>query len=306
MKLTKRVMIVPVASLLLLSGCAKPSGYKDPISKFQTASTVVIANAEAEYTSANKKKRDAEIDKRVYLGESIEPRIIVSGELFVIKNEDLNARLYALAALKEHGNLLLALVNSDAPNEANKAVNSLDDAVLNLKDSLKKVSPDDQKFREKAGAFATIAGEVTKLVMNHKINEALDKAIILSNNEVLSLISLLKEEMLIHLPAMQHVSIAKANEAAITAYNKEVASDLEKRKKVGEDIKKTGNDWEAFIFRHDPGFKEMEEAHKTLVNYAKSPKTPQNLDGLVAAMDSFANQAKKIADSIKTIQQEKE
>jgi hypothetical protein len=47
----------------------------------------------------------------------------------------------------------------------------------------------------------------------------------------------------------------------------------------------------------------MKQAHKTLVSYAKSDKTPQNLEELVAAMDAFTERAKIIADSIKTIQQ---
>ena len=232
MKLTKRGMIIPAVSLLLLSGCANPSGYKDPISKFQTASTVVIENAETEYKLINKKQRDAEIDRSVTLGTSIDTGIIVRGDWFVIKKDDLDARLDALNALKEHGNLLLALVNSDTLDQANTAVNSLDDAVSNLRASLEKASPDD-KFNDKAGAFATIAGEVTKLVMENKIKEALEKAIILSEKDVLSLIDLLEEEMLIHLPAMQHRRMSKVSEAAITAYNKELASDIEKRKKAG-------------------------------------------------------------------------
>ena len=260
MKLTKRVMIVPVASLLLLSGCANPSGYKDPISKFQTASAVVIKNAEAEYTLANKKERDAEIDKSIYLGEEIEPVIFFDEELIVIKKDDLDARLDALTALKKYGDLLLKLVNSDAPNDAKNAVNSLDDAVLNLKDSLKKASPD-QGFREKAGAFATIAGEVSKLVMEQKIKEALDKAILLSEKDVPLLIASLQKEMVVGFPNMQKGRLAEAIKAKIIAYNKELPADLEKRKKAGEEIKNAGDAWEELLFPQDPGFATMQKAH---------------------------------------------
>jgi hypothetical protein len=301
MNLIKRTIIIPATGLLLLSGCADHSA-KDAISKFQTASAVVIANAEAEYTSANKKERDAEIDTRIYLGQSIEPGIFFGEELLVIKHDDLKARLDALAALKEHGNLLLALVNSNAPNDAKNAVNSLDDAVLNLKNSLKKASPD-QEFRDKAGAFAVIAGEVSKLVMEKKIKKALDKAIILSEEVVTPLINLLQQEMLNHFPQLQRGSLSNTFAARIKSYNKELPSNLEKRKKAGAEIKKAGDAWEALLFRPDPGFETMKQAHKTLVSYAKSDKTPQNLEELVAAMDAFTERAKIIADSIKTIQQ---
>lgn len=307
MKLTKRTMIIPAASLLLLSGCAKPSAYKEPISTFQKASAVVVENASAEYKSMNKKERDAEIDKKIYLGEEIEPNFFLDEKLIVIKHDDLTARLDALEALKEHGNLLLALVNSNSPDEAKKSINSLDDAVLNLRDSLKKASSDPNKeFRDKAGAFATIAGEVTKLVMEHKINEALDKAITLSEKNVLPLIDIIQKEMLVHYPKFQEGRLASVIMARIKSYNKELPSDLEKRKKAGAEIKNAGDAWEALLFPLDPGFATMKKAHKSLVKYAKSPKTPQNREELVVAMNAFASQAKIIADSIKTIQQAKE
>ncbi len=304
MNMTQRTMLLPLASLLLLSGCAKPA-YKDPISKFQAASAVVIANAEDEYISANKKERDAEIDTKIYLGKAIEPEIFFGDELLVIKHDDLKARLNALAALKEHGNLLLALVNSDAPNEAKKAVASLDDAVLRLKGSLEKAFPD-KGFKDKAGAFADIAGEVSKLVLEKKINEALSKAILLSEKDVPPLIDLLQEEVLNHFPEMERGSLSAALAARIKSYNSEIPSDLEKRKKAGTEIKSAGDALETLRFRPDPGFATMKEAHNTLVKYAKSPKTPQNLKELAAAMNAFADEAKIIADSIKTMQHAKE
>lgn len=303
MNIIRSIIIISVAALLL-SGCAQPD-YKAPIATFQAASTVVIENAKAEYRTVNKKERDAEIDNRLYLKEKIDPEVIAGenipgGEKFIaIRKDDLKARLDALNALKKHGELLYKLANSDAPDEARNAVNSLDDALLNLKGSLGKASSD--QFKAKAGAFATIAGEVTSLVMKHKINEALEKAIILSENDVLSLIELLKDDVCIRFPTLQKVRLARLSKAITRTYNTNLSSDLETRKKTVIEIKKLGDEWDASSI--DPGFDKMTEAHKKLVEYAKSPKTPQNLAELVAAMDAFADQAKIIADAIKTIQQ---
>ncbi|CAK8722677.1 hypothetical protein KKHLCK_11945 [Candidatus Electrothrix laxa] len=303
MNLTRNIIIIPVAAFLL-TGCAQPD-YKDPIVTFQAASTVVIENAKVTYNTVNKKERDAEIDIRVYLGEDIDPEIlageeVLGGEKFiVITEDDLEARLDALKALKKHGELLYKLAISDAPDEARNAVTSLDDALLTLKGSLGKASSD--QFKAKAGAFAIIAGEVTSLTMKHKIEKALEKAILLSENDVLLLIERLKDDMLIRFPTLKNVRMARLSKAITKAYNTALPSDLEKRKKAVVEIKKMGDEWDASSI--DPGFDKMTEAHKKLVKYAKSQKSPQDLAELVAAMDAFADQAKIIVDAIKTIQQ---
>jgi hypothetical protein len=302
MNIIRSIIIISVAALLL-SGCAQPD-YKAPIATFQAASTVVIENAKAEYRTVNKKVRDAEIDKSVHRRQEIKFKVFRSQDVLVITKEDLEVRLAALDALKEHGKLLLKLANSDAPDEAKNAVNSFDDALFKLTDSLGKASSND--FKTKAGAFAAIAGEVTSLVMKHKINEALEKAILLSENDVLSLIKLLQDDLRIIFPELQRGRLSAASFAAIEAYNEELKkfpSDLGKLKKAAAEVKKAEDDWyhHTFYGLPDPGFEKMIDAHKKLVEYAKSPKTPETLADLVAAMDAFADQAKIIADAIQTI-----
>ena len=97
------------------------------------------------------------------------------------------------------------------------------------------------------------------------------------------------------------------NELAITEYNQEVKKtnpDPNKLAKASEKIKQAEDAWENLAFLPDPGFEEMNDAHKKLVKYAKKdPKSPEDLAELVAAMDAFADQAKIIADAIKTLQQ---
>jgi hypothetical protein len=304
MKLTKRAMIIPVASLLLLSGCAQPSAYKDPISTFQTASTVVIEGAMSEYQAINKRERDALIDMSI--ADKKEINISILNNTALLTKEDFDARMAALNALANHGKLLFKLANSNAPEEAKQAVNSLDDALLKLSNSLGKASPDDG-FKDKAGAFATIAGEVTKLVLNAKIDKALEKAIILSETDVLALITLIEDEMAKFRLRQESATRPLARLLAINEFNEEVkktSPDQNKLKGAGVRIKQSEDAWEELEYLPEPGFEKMKQAHQELVNYAKKKdKSPEDLAGLVAAMDAFADQAKIIADAIKTLQQ---
>ncbi len=107
MNLTRSIILIPVAALLLLSGCASPNGYKNPINNFQIASTVVIESAKIEYQVVNKRERYAEIDKRVAKGEKI--TLPALEETRLLNGDDLNARMNALDALVKHGNLLFIL-----------------------------------------------------------------------------------------------------------------------------------------------------------------------------------------------------
>jgi hypothetical protein len=210
----------------------------------------------------------------------------------------------ALRVLKEHGKLLFELANSAAPEEAKQAVNSLDDALLKLSSSLKQAPSSD--FKTKAGAFATVAGEVTKLVLDAKIEEALKKAILLSEKDVSSLITLLKDEMAAF-RARQASTLSQARVLATDEYNHELKAtppNPDKLKNAAAKIKQAEDAWEKLAYLPGPGFDEMNDAHQKLISYAKkNRKSPEDLAELVAAMEAFAEQAKIIADAIKTLQQ---
>ncbi len=303
MNLTRSIMIIPVAALLL-TGCANPSAYKDPIAAFQTASTVVIESARIEYQAVNKRELYAEIDRRVAKGEKI--TLPALEETRLLNGDDLIARMNSLDALAEHGNLLFILANSGTPDKAKNAANSLDDAVVRLSTALGRASSDE--FKNKAGAIATIAGEVTKLVLNAKIKQALKKSIILSENDVPDLIKLLKNDMDMFRERRRNIQL-DARLLATNEYNRGIASNSsnpEKLKKAAAEIKKVEDAWDDLFLLPDPGFEEMGIAHRKLVEYAKTSQTPQTLAELVEAMDTFTAQAKIIADAIKTIQQKKE
>jgi hypothetical protein len=145
-------------------------------------------------------------------------------------------------------------------------------------------------------------------VLNAKIKQALKKAIILSENDVPDLIKLLKNDMDMFQERRRNIKL-DTRLLATKQYNREIASNSpnpEKLKKAVVQIKKAEDAWDDLFLLPDPGFEKMGIAHRKLVEYAKTPKTPQTLAELVEAMDTFTAQAKIIADAIKTIQQKKE
>ena len=179
-----KLLCLSFATLLLI-GCASPAAYREPISRFQQASTIVIEGARVEYGAANKRERDAVIDRLVTKRERISLQTLNNKEIRILGGDDLSARMTALDAIAKHGQLLLTLASSDAPARAKDAANSLDEAILDLSSSLGRVPSDE--FKNEAEGFATIAAEVTKLALEIRINEArVTKASVASINSAKS------------------------------------------------------------------------------------------------------------------------
>lgn len=301
---------------LLLVGCVNTAAYREPITRFQEASAVVIEGVRVECGLANKRERNAEIDRLVARREKIYTRYSDDKEMLLFKEEKcifsgkaLAARMNALDALDKHGRLLLALASSDAPTKAKDAANLLGDAVKGLASSLE--GEKNSAFKNTSEGFMKIAAEVIELVLNGDIRQALDRAVILSEGDVLVLSNLIKEDM-IRLYERQRVVLNDPRVSAITEYNDEVEKpnpSIERLQKLASEIKKTEDTWDSLpltVGATQSAFDAMDQAHRQLACYAKSSKNPQDLEGLTEAIDTFITRAKVVADAIKTIRGVKE
>ncbi len=299
--------LYPIISMLLLAGCMTPAAYHQPITRFQQASTVVIEGARIEYGLANRRERDAEIDRLVAKREKIDLITLNNPEMRLLGAEDLVARMAALNALAKHGQLLLTLASSDAPIKARDAANLLDDAIVSLSSSLGNVPSDE--FKNTAAGFATIAAEAARLALEAKISQALDKAVIASEKDVIVLIRLIRDDMSA-LHERRRSMASAARKRATDHYNMELKqnSKPETLQKAAAEIKKAEDAWDSLplLLGAGPGLDEMAEAHQKLADYARSSKTPQDLTELIEATDAFVIRARVIADAIETIRAAKE
>ncbi|MDZ3826083.1 hypothetical protein [Pseudomonas monsensis] len=298
-----------VATVFMLAGCPKPALYREPIVRYQQASTVVIEGARTEYGLANNREYDSLLNAHLAKRERISLSEIDKGDWRVISADALAVRMSALDALTKHGKLLLALASSDAPDRAKDAANSLDDAVKGLRSSLNNNSAPDT-VDAKATAFAGVVAEVTKLTLEAKIQKALDSAIKSSESAVEGLIVSIKDDMA-NLYERRRNSLSSSRKSAVDAYNLELTQkipDAEKLKKNISGIKKAEEDWDGLqlMLGAGPGLDAMLQAHQELVVYAKSPKNPQDFSELVEAVDAFVSSATAIADSIKVLRSGKE
>jgi len=294
---------------LLLIGCVSTETYREPIENFQKASAVVIEGVRVEYGLANKRERDAEIDRLVARKEKIDLEILNDKKMRMFNSDALAARMDALDALDKHGQLLLVLASSDAPTKAKDAAMSLNGAITGLKSSLEK--EEDSKFKNTSEGFMKIASEVIEFALSGNIRQALDRAVILSEGDILVLSNLIKDDM-DRVYERKRTALHGARVSATTEYNEEVSKpnpSIEKLQKLASEIKKTEDAWDNLpltVGATKSALDAMDQAHRQLAYYAKSSKNPQDLGGLSEAIDTFITRAKVVADAIKTIRGVKE
>ena len=302
-----RHALVVLTLIILVTGCT-PAAYREPITRYQQASTVVIEGARITYSGANRGERNAEIDRRLERRERITLGVLNSEELLLLGPDDIAARMKALDALAKHGELLLTLASSDAPQRAKDAANSLDDAIVSLGTALGDAPSD--RFKETAGGFATIAGEIANFALEAKIKAALDKAIVASDGQVKALMRILRAEM-DALYQRRRVILSSERLAAVDVYNELIEQpnpNPASLAKAVARIKAAEDAWDdlPLLLGAGPGLDAMTQAHQKLVDYASSDKAPQDFASLVEAVDAFVTRAKVIAGAIQTIRESQE
>ncbi len=294
---------------VFLIGCTSPATYRTPITQFQEASAIVIEGAKVEYGMANKRERDAVIDRKASKRYNIDLDSLTDDDSIILSPADLSLRINALDALGKHAQLLLILANSDAPAKSAAAANAFGSSVSSLLSELSKASPISNPLADPVKAFSAIAGEVINLVLEKKITQALDKSIIASDKNVMALINQLRTETI----ALYERHLNKLSESrrfATKEYNLLLSKPNLSFEELGQAVLRIKKAEDAYRDMSSSSvaasFDAMSDAHQKLVDYAKSPKRPQDLAELIEATESLVNKAKIITEALKTLRNTKE
>ena len=286
--------------LILLTACGT-TGYRSPISKFQDASSVVIASTRIYLTELNKVERDKYINEQVSRKAQIQ--LIQIEAVQVFSRDGLKARLDALDQLSTYGDLLAKLANNDAPERITVQAQGLGDALKNLSDTVNGLTgSENQNFKTAVDPVATLIGEVLNLIVQQKIKDALDKAIQAGDAPINRLLNVIRSDITVAYERKRN-ALSEMRVILVDEYNREVqkgdGADPEKLRVFAERIRTHENHWEVFVSAN-PGeaLDAMAAAHTALVNYAK--KTI-DLASLVDAMETFAARAQRIGKAIQEL-----
>jgi hypothetical protein len=295
------ILLLALAALYV--GCG-PSGYREPVTKFQDASAVVLASSKIYLSELNKVERDSYILSQASKKAQIKTDEIEAVQVF--SQEALQARLDALDQLATYGDLLSKLANSNAPEKLKTEASDLGTAVSNLSVTVGKLTgADDAKFKSAVSPVATILGEITSLIVNQKIQDALDKAINKGETAINELLVAIKNDMLVAY-ARKRTSFSNTRVLLVDDYNAEFQkgnhADPEKLRMYAERIREHEDRW-AELGNANPAeaIDAMSKAHSALVKYAKSGHKVNDLASLVDAMEAFATRAKSILQAVQAL-----
>jgi hypothetical protein len=309
-KKTKRGLQMLLTVLLLaattLSAACGPSGYVEPISKFQSSSAIVIASARLYVSELNKVERDHYILGK--LSQKGQIRLNELEDVQVFSREGLKARLDALDQLAKYGNLLSKLAKSDAGERVQAETKELGNSISELQTTVNGLThADDAAFKAAAGPVTSIIGEILNFIVERKIQKALDEAIRNGHQPINNLIGVIRSDIAIAYQRKRN-SLSAVRTALVDEYNNEMAkragADPEKLRALAEKIRDHEDRWEVFATANPgEGLDAMAKAHTALVEYAQSAHKINDLASLASAMEAFAARAVSIGQSVQALRQ---
>lgn len=357
--LSRLICIVLVSSILLSQlGCSISERMKEPIAKYQAATKLVSTNARKAYNAVNgpavtKKLREAQLKFQRICNPSPQaslpgasdaagtdiPEACRQGEMDVtaariLSDADLSARFDALQSLDEYADLLVAVVNSDAPEKieasASKLKKSLDDLatrIAGLTDSNPRSGggaanqPNTAKFKAAFGLFSTVVAEVLTLFARSKRDKALKKAIEDGERPVTELIEAINEDVqafwmnesdvfakrVTDANQALNIELVASKRAHDALSEAEKAENLKRRRaeidqgrlaKLREDLLKAINDQATFDATNpSEAIGKMSAAHKKMIEYARQPTSASFIES-VKAIELFANSAARLGSAV--------
>ena len=294
---------VALTALIMLNGCSTTADYKKPISDFQDASSVVSESARVYVTQLNKTQRDAYVDRQVSIAKEIKLSEIEDLQSFT--PEAIEARLGALNELSKYGELLGQLANSDAPERISSNAGDLANSLKSLEENITELGPiRNTNFKSTFGPAALLMGEVARLAVEKKIQEALNKAIVSGEEPIKKLIRTLRND-LVTAYQLKRTAVSASRRIYVEGYDTErqKGNDIVSLRKRGDEIKSSLDVWETLPTSNpSDGLDAMASAHSALVDYAKSPKTPENLSAFAVQMETFVARAKRVGNAVRQLQ----
>lgn len=315
----KRYLILCSLAISCLQIACTTNQYREPISKFQTASVVVSTDARKSFTESNRVNRNFLIKKLSRQRKFITGNLLRNVQFF--DEKDLQARLDALDRLNEYVDLLVSIANSDAPQNISKSATDLTGALGTLTNTVAGLQGNpNNNFKTKTvnafGVAGVVVSEVLKAFAQHKIKEGLEAAILRGDQPINDLIDAIGDDLdvlnkryVVNFEAQRDElyksyncelnKVVKDNtficDPDATPFNQQSLNGMRDQISTFEDTLETlkaANPKEALT--------KMKKAHIKVVMLAKS-NSPASFTDAVAAIEDFAAAAKRLGDAVEKL-----
>jgi hypothetical protein len=220
----------------------------------------------------------------------------------------IKARTDSLTLLAVYGQRLSELAGSDAPQMFAENARILGDSLSNLDKTFSQLSNQgsDNTAASYVGPVSALVGSIGKMYLQQKKDDAIRVAVNSGAPEVRKIIDLLEKDLVAVVKPLLTTGLQAELAERVRYYNdyRQNGMGLQQRQEWLEDIRERSAAYDASVaFSPSSLMQSMRQALEALVTYANAPKTPQNFSDLVAALDTFSQNAQEIANEVQQIRQ---
>lgn len=310
-----RLQCVSRGALLLfaagaLGGCVNID-FKEPVSSF--TSTMALSNAAllGYYGEINNFERELYL-QRVAEDPAMEVLEIgadgrPTGLLAQFSPESIKARTDAINLLSKYGERLAGLAGADAPQRFNTGAQTLGTNLGKLDETFRTLGDEPNTSDTTAGSYAgpigIIIGVIGETVLDQQRDAAVRRAVREGTPAVNAVLDLLERDMITMIGPLQSTGQDQALTGLMVAYNRDRGSlNFEQRRVALARIDAAARRYETTIAQQPVTLiSGIRDAHAALVVYAESSGRPEDLTTLVAALETFNNRVRPVADAVATL-----
>ena len=283
-----------LAFVPVLCGCAAAKFYKAPVANFQNGVNQTASTVEPYFTELNRMESQYRLfdkvhDSKDWGTEDLKPRF---------SPETIQVRVQALEIIKRYAQLLSDIAGSTAPDDFQKAADSLGKQTQSLADTVGKLA--DAKVPPIGDPLGKLVNFLGQIKIEHERKKALEVAIKAGEEPVDQLIQALRDDTVTAV-ALWYEDQKQREVIVLGMYNAQRKSATSPDAIEALMKKVLDNSNEAETLRNLPVrnlFDDFESAHKALVSFAKSGGRPSGVAGLAAQIDVFTQQAKALSDLV--------
>jgi hypothetical protein len=292
---------------LFLGGCVT-ADFREPVGDFTTAMSQANGIIGGYFTGMNAYERD------LYLQQALQnPQMEVvavdaagrrTGLMPTFSPAAVSARLNAVRLLSVYGERLAALAGADAPARFQAGSKVLGENLTSLAATFNALAGSgDSSAGSYIGPITTIVGVFGEMILEGQRETALRRAVQDGAPAVNAVLNQLERDLRAVVQPLQTTGALQRASGSIAFYNaNRRALSLEQRRTL---LAQIGDEMAAYevALATDPGeaVDGIRDAHAALVDYARSSRRPEDLNALIAAINTFNRRLEPLADAVQQL-----
>ena len=308
-----RIYLLGLAVIMIMAGCTTIN-FAPPIASFQNSVTTASAAIGTAFNNLNQFERQLYLDdvalkpeKNVDIGDGSDQPTPLLGLTF--QAPSIKARTDSLRLLGTYAQKLTNLVGNNAPQQFSDVVKTSAGGLTTLDKTFAELSSTtyDPTAAKYISPVSELIGSLVKMYYEHRRDEAIREAVNTGASAVQNILGELENDLVNFVKPQQTADLWADLRQLVDYYNHHRETDrmdLQERKNLLGDINKCALAYEASVEINPSGLIDsMRQAHEALIKYANAPRTPGNMNALLATLQAFEQNAQQVSKQVEQIRQ---